>query len=37
MGDMASYPLDFLIGPRAVVDVSQHMDDWAVIRVHEMR
>lgn len=31
MGDMASYPLDFLIGPGAVVDVSQHMDDWAVI------
>src|SRR6201992_3357467 len=31
MGDMASYPLDFLVGPGAVVDVSQHMDDWAVI------
>ena len=31
MGDMASYPLDFLISPGAVVDVSQHMDDWAVI------
>ena len=31
MGDMASYSLDFLVGPGAVVDVSQHMDDWAVI------
>ncbi len=31
MGDMASYPLDFLVGPGAVVDVSGHMDDWAVI------
>lgn len=31
MGDMASYPLDFLIGPGCVVDVSQHMDDWAMI------
>ena len=27
MGDMASYPLDFLVSPGAVVDVSQHMDD----------
>ena len=31
MGDMASYPLDFLVGPGAVIDVSRHMDDWAVI------
>ncbi len=31
MGDMASYPLDFLCGPGAVVDVSEYMDDWAVI------
>ncbi|MEF2070593.1 cyclase family protein [Consotaella aegiceratis] len=31
MGDMASYPMDFLVGPGAVVDVSEHMDDWAVI------
>ena len=31
MGDMASYPLDFLVGAGAVVDVSRHMDDWAVI------
>jgi kynurenine formamidase len=31
MGDMASYPMDFLVGPGAVVDVSPHMDDWAVI------
>ena len=30
-GDMASYPLDFLIGRGAVVDVSRHMEDWAVI------
>ena len=28
MGDMASYPLDFLVGPGAVVDVSAHIDDW---------
>src|ERR1700681_3985097 len=31
MGDMASYPLDFLVGPGAVVDVSAHVEDWAVI------
>jgi kynurenine formamidase len=31
MGDMASYSLDFLVGAGAVVDVSQHMDDWTVI------
>jgi kynurenine formamidase len=31
MGDMASYPMDFLVAPGAVVDVSQYMDDWAVI------
>jgi kynurenine formamidase len=31
MGDMASYAMDFLVGPGAVVDVSQHMHDWAVI------
>jgi kynurenine formamidase len=31
MGDMASYPLDYLVGPGAVVDISEHMDDWAVI------
>src|SRR5258708_17216434 len=24
MGDMASYPLDFLVGPGAIVDVSAH-------------
>ncbi len=30
-GDMGSYPLDFLCGPGAVVDISEHMDDWAVI------
>ena len=26
-----SYALDFLVGPGAVIDVSRHMDDWAVI------
>lgn len=31
MGDMASYPLDFLINHGAVVDVSEHMEDWGVI------
>jgi kynurenine formamidase len=31
MGDMASYPLDYLVGPGAVVDVSADIDDWAVI------
>ncbi|MDP7344325.1 MAG: cyclase family protein, partial [Alphaproteobacteria bacterium] len=30
-GDMGSYPLDYLVGEGAVVDISQHMDDWAVI------
>ncbi len=30
-GDMGSYPLDYLVGHGAVVDVSGHMDDWAVI------
>src|SRR3977135_2355845 len=34
MGDMASYPLDFLVGSGAVVDVSAHMDDGAVITPH---
>ena len=29
MGDMASYSLDFLMGP--VVDISKHCDDWSVI------
>ena len=31
MGDMASYAMDFLVGPGAVVDISKHMDDWALI------
>lgn len=31
MGDMASYPLDFLINHGAVVDVSDKMEDWGVI------
>ena len=30
-GDMASYPLDYLVSPGCVVDVSEHMDDWALI------
>src|SRR3954463_4168745 len=30
-GDMASLPLDYLIGPGVVVDISDKMDDWAVI------
>ncbi len=30
-GDMASYPLDFLVGPGAIVDISEHLDDWDVI------
>lgn len=31
MGDMASYAMDFLVSPGAVVDISEHMDDWALI------
>ena len=31
MGDMASYSLDFFMGPGAVVDISEHCDDWSVI------
>jgi kynurenine formamidase len=31
MGDMASYALDFLVSPGVVVDISEHMDDWALI------
>ncbi len=30
-GDMGSYALDYLVGQGAVVDVSAHMEDWAVI------
>jgi kynurenine formamidase len=30
-GDMASYPLDYLIGKGAIVDISRHMEDWGVI------
>lgn len=30
-GDMASYPLDDLISAGAVVDVSEHMEDWGII------
>lgn len=31
MGDMASYPMDYLVSPGAVVDVSAHMEDWGLI------
>jgi len=31
MGDMASYSLDFLVSPGVIVDISDYMDDWAVI------
>src|ERR1700735_3093281 len=31
MRHMASYRMAFLVGPGAVVDISQHMDDWALI------
>src|SRR5271154_1471622 len=30
IGDMASYPVDFLVGPGVVVEGSPHMDDWAL-------
>jgi kynurenine formamidase len=30
-GDMASYPLDYLVSAGCVVDVSAHMEDWAII------
>ena len=30
-GDMASYPLDFLVNKGAIVDVSRHMEDWGII------
>ena len=30
-GDMASYPLDYLVSAGAVIDVSEHMEDWAII------
>ncbi len=30
-GDMGSYALDYLVSAGAVVDVSAHMEDWAVI------
>ena len=31
MGDMASYPLDFLVGKGAIVDISAQVGDWDVI------
>jgi kynurenine formamidase len=31
MGDMASYPLDFLVGKGAIVDISKQVGDWDVI------
>jgi kynurenine formamidase len=30
-GDMASYPLEYLVGKGAIIDVAEHMDDFAVI------
>ena len=30
-GDMASYSLDYLVGPGAVVDISDKIDDWGLI------
>jgi kynurenine formamidase len=30
-GDMASYPLDYLVNRGAIIDVSEHMADWTVI------
>ncbi len=30
-GDMGSYPLDYLVSAGCVVDVSPHMEDWAII------
>src|SRR5215470_6834062 len=30
-GDMASYPLEFLVGKGAIVDISRHVDDWGII------
>ena len=31
MGDMASYPIDFLFNKGVVVDISDQVDDWSVI------
>ncbi len=30
-GDMAHLPLDYLVNRGVVVDISKHMNDWAVI------
>ena len=31
MGDMASYPMDYLVNKGVIVDVSEHIEDWSVI------
>jgi kynurenine formamidase len=36
-GDMASYPLEYLVGKGAIVDVSEGMDDFAVITPDMLR
>jgi kynurenine formamidase len=36
-GDMASYPLEYLVGKGAIVDVSERMDDFAVITPDMLR
>jgi kynurenine formamidase len=36
-GDMASYPLEYLVGKGAIVDVAERMDDWAVITPHMLQ
>jgi kynurenine formamidase len=30
-GDMASYPLEFLVGPGVIVDISDKVSDWSLI------
>jgi kynurenine formamidase len=30
-GDMASYPLEFLVNKGCIIDVSKHMHDWGII------
>jgi kynurenine formamidase len=36
-GDMASYPLEYLVGKGAIVDVAERMDDFAVITPDMLR
>jgi kynurenine formamidase len=30
-GDMASYPLEFLVGPGVIIDISDKVQDWSLI------